>query len=174
MDNVAGIISKHNKRVLSPPNENDAPSCNCRNKDTCPLNGQCRESAIIYKADVKSEGQQNFYYGLCETEFKARYNNHTCSFRNKTIKKSKNPNKKNTGCRLKKHIWELKDAKKDYSISWSIEAKSKPYTCGSKNCALCAKEKLCIALAPRKGLLNKRTEIISSCPHKWKFLLKNI
>ena len=51
MPNMAAIISKHSKIVLQ--NRADprrtTPSCNCKNKANCPLEGKCRESSIIYK-----------------------------------------------------------------------------------------------------------------------------
>ena len=73
---------------------------------------------------------------------------------------------------LSKLIWRLKDENKDYTLSWSIAKRSSPYRLGSKRCDLCLTEKVAIIRANPKGLLNKRTELISKCRHRNKFLLK--
>ena len=49
-----------------------------------------------------------------------------------------------------------------------------PYRCGARKCSLCFAEKLQIIKAKPEGLLNKRSELISKCRHKNKFLLKNV
>ena len=105
------------------------------------------------------------YYGLCEGEFKFRYNNHTKSFRHQ---------KHHNETELSKLIWRLKDENKDYTLSWSITKRSSPYRLGSKRCDLCLTEKVAIIRANPKGLLNKRTELISKCRHRNKFLLKSL
>ena len=54
MPNMAAIISRHNKKLLSNRAESACitPPCNCKNKTSCPLKGNCRESSIIYKATL--------------------------------------------------------------------------------------------------------------------------
>ena len=83
MPNMAAIISRHNKIVLSNKTtaNSTTPPCNCRNKISCPLEGKCRESSIVYKACLLSGNAANNYYGCCETEFKTRFNNHNQSFK---------------------------------------------------------------------------------------------
>ena len=71
------------------------------------------------------------YFGISETEFKSRYNNHTMSFRNHDIE-------------LSKYIWNLKDQNKDFDIKWSILKKSSGYRNVSKSYNLCLLEKLVI------------------------------
>ena len=80
--NVATIIKQHNAFVLN--GKNDAPrSCNCRVKDSCPLQGNCLAKSIVYRAELTTDSDNFIYYGLCEGEFKTRHNNHTKSFRHK-------------------------------------------------------------------------------------------
>ena len=83
MPNMAAIISRHNKIVLSNKTtaNSTTPPCNCRNKVSCPLEGKCRESSIVYKACLISGNAANNYYGCCETEFTACFNNHNQSFK---------------------------------------------------------------------------------------------
>ena len=76
-----------------------------------------------------------YYYGTCENTFKERYNNHNCSFRNKS-------REKNT--ELSKYVWELKEKDINYFINWNIAMKSQKYVCGSGKCDLCICEKLLI------------------------------
>ena len=56
---------------------------------------------------------------------------------------------------LSKYVWELKDKGEDFTIKWSVAAKASPYICGSKRCDLCLTEKLLIAKADPRTLLNK-------------------
>ena len=49
-----------------------------------------------------------------------------------------------------------------------------PYRCGTRRCDLCITAKYITARADQRRLLNKRTEFISKCRHRNKFLLKNL
>ena len=60
---------------------------------------------------------------------------------------------------LSKHIWQLKDQKKDFTISWKILTKAKSYANLTKQCNLCNIEKFCILFKPDMATLNKRNEI---------------
>ena len=73
---MSSIISAHNKKVLRP--SINTYGCNCRVKTSCPLNNKCQISRIVYRADVSNNVgiETKFYYGLTDTTFKERYNNH--------------------------------------------------------------------------------------------------
>ena len=77
-------------------------TCNCRQKNTCPLDGNCLQSSVIYQATVtrKDNNTTETYIGLTENDFKTRYINHTASFRH--------AKHRNSTERIK-HIWTLKD-----------------------------------------------------------------
>ena len=86
--NMASIISGHNKNLLqnNPANQAQSNRRNCWQNTTCPLNGKCCSSSLVYKASITTKENaipEKHYYGLCETTFKTRYNNHTHSFRDK-------------------------------------------------------------------------------------------
>ena len=49
-----------------------------------------------------------------------------------------------------------------------------PYKCGTRIYDLCLTEKYVIARAETEHLLNKRTDIISKCCHRNKYLIKNV
>ena len=165
MDNMASVLQQHNKKIMNANQPNEHRPCNCRIKNNCPLNGNCCMKGIVYKAVVKSINEEKIYFGACETEFKFRFNNHTCSF--------KNAKRKNDTV-LSKYIHSLIDKKIEYSITWDIEKRANPYRNGAKDCNLCLTEKYVIAMANQKNLLNKRTELISGCRHVNKFHLKNL
>ena len=78
MPNMAAILSRHNKTLLASKNTNVHPPCNCRHKAECPLNGDCRKKAIVYKASILTDSSNppKSDYGCYETEFKFRFYNH--------------------------------------------------------------------------------------------------
>ena len=164
MPNMSSMIKQHNLKVFSSSSSTQKRSCNCRNPTTCPLDGKCLTENIVYKAVVSTEIESHTYYGSSE-DFKLRYNNHTKAFRNQHYIND---------TELSKHIWKLKNTNTPYNITWSIAAYASAYRIGTRKCDLCITEKYIIARAEQKNLLNKRTEIISKCRHRNKYLLKNI
>ena len=168
MSSVKKIIDTQNKRKLKAsqqkPTENTKPKqCNCRNKESCPMKGNCLQSAIIYQAIVKRKDNNECesYVGLTENEFKTRYNNHKASFRNKSLRNS---------TELSKYVWSLKDNNIDFEIAWQTIARAKPYCSANKRCNLCLTEKFIIIREPHRCTLNKRNELVSSCRHRGKAL----
>ena len=171
MNNTKQIIDNHNKSILKSLDNNTTETrndkkCNCRQKDACPLNGNCLQSAIIYQAIVTrtDNNTSESYVGLTENNFKTRYRNHTASFRNTRSRNS---------TELSKYIWTLKDNDINHTISWKVLAKAKPYDSASKRCNLCIKEKFIIIRHPEHSTLNKRNELVSYCRHRSKALLRN-
>ena len=49
-----------------------------------------------------------------------------------------------------------------------------PYKCGTRRCDLCLTEKYVIARVNQEHQLSKRTEIISKCRHRNKYLIKYV
>ena len=159
--NMSSFTLSHNKKLLNSRTGNIKP-CNCRNKDECPLNGQCLSQDIVYKCIASTSiNPDKTYLGTAEGDSKKRYNNHTKSFSHRRYSKETT---------LSKYIWEIK---KEYNemptLKWSI-VKSVP----SKKCLLCLHEKLEIVnFEDQDYLLNKRSELISKCRHANKYLLRN-
>ena len=166
MPNIKSIISKHNKALLSKQETpKTAQSCNCRDKKKCPMNGNCLERAIVYKATIALRHNQKQYIGLTENTFKTRYGNHKASLIHES---------KRSTTQLSQYFWNLKDTGENPSmdsIKWEIVQKSSPYACGSRKCDLCLSEKLQIIINRGQDLLNKRTEIANKCRHNAKFKL---
>ena len=158
-------VEAHNKRLLKSHNgKSEFKPCNCKYKRPCPLNGNCRDKAIVYQATVQTKDQSKNYIGLCETEFKAKFYNHNHSF---------NSDSKRNATELSKFIWSCKDSGLNPVISWKIVCHATPYQHGGKVCNLCLAEKYAILTANDDALLNKRTELVNKCRHKNKYKLIN-
>ena len=170
MSNTKRIIDNHNKQILKSSEltantGKDNKTCNCRQKNTCPLNGNCLQSSVVYQATVTRQDNNitETYVGLTENDFKTRYRNHTASFRHAKHRNS---------TELSKYIWTLKDNNINFFISWRILSSSLPYKSSNKRCNLCLKEKFLIICRPELSSLNKRNELVSSCRHRNKALLR--
>ena len=92
-------------RASGPPTPREracSEASNCRQNNTCSLDGNCLQSSVIYQATVtrKDNNTTETYIGLTENDFKTRYRNHTASFRHAKHRNS---------TELSKHIWTLKD-----------------------------------------------------------------
>ena len=161
---MSQMIKSHNKKITSKTLDS-IPDCNCRNKTTCPLQGKCRTTNVIFKCLVQAnETPDKVYIGLAE-DWKARYGNHTKSFKHKKYANETS---------LSSYVWELKDKGKTPSLTWSIVKSIPSYTNISKRCLLCLHEKVAIiTYENQRELINKRNEMISKCPHENKYLLKN-
>ena len=70
-----------------------------------------------------------------------------------------------------KHIWDLKRASADYTITWSFSRRAQAYSSKSKSCPLCLFERLCIITADKWYLINRRSELVLTCRHRQKHLL---
>ena len=176
MNNTKQIINNHKKRILNSSkhindttdntNTKDTKNCSCRQKFTCPLNGNCLQSPLIYQATItrKDNSTTETYIRLTENDFKTRYRNHTTSFQH---------TKHRNSTKLSKHIWTLKENNIDHFILWHILSSRSPYNSASKRHNLCLEEKLLIIHQPELSSLNKRDELMSSCLHRNKELLHN-
>ena len=169
MPNMARIIKSHNAKILNPPPPpQSVRSCNCRkpgdNFENCPLKGNCLVEAVIYKATVTAPSKPVVsYIGSTEPPFKKRYDRHNTSFRHQTYKKD---------TELSKYMWKLKEEGLEGKISWEVIQKTIPYKCGTRRCDICLSEKFQIAHAmrtDRASTLNKKSELVSACPHQRKF-----
>ena len=88
-----------------------------------PLENSCLTQSVIYKASVKTGiPDEKIYIGLTEGTFKKRFYNHQPTFRDRNYYKS---------TELSKHIWELKDKKKNFNTGWFIITTA-PYNYRSK------------------------------------------
>ena len=70
------IIKSQNARSMR-ANADNKKACSCRNTNTCPLNGDCMQTSLVYEAEVHTRTENFKYIGLCEGDLKTRYNTHT-------------------------------------------------------------------------------------------------
>ena len=165
MPSMERVIDGHNSCILKRNRREDESKkkCNCRKPEACPLNNECLTKSIVYKATVATEKCEKFYYGIAEGEFKKRWSNHQTSFRNTKYEHS---------TALSAYVWKLKDKDVNFTVRWEIAKKSVPFSNGSITCNLCDDEKLLILEADPTTLLNEKSELISKCRHRAKFILK--
>ena len=163
--NMGSIISLHNKHILN--SNNTEYGCNCNNRDECPLENECLTPRIVYRADVtnRKTDEHKYYYGISDTPFKERYENHKTSFRHRSHL---------TASDLSKYYWKLVDKGAVPTIKFSIAKRVKGNTF-INNCNLCLSEKaFIIRNLDDVNMLNKRSEFISKCRHINKRLLNRV
>ena len=161
--NVKSIISAHNTRILSKPNV-QSKTCNCRNPASCPLQGNCLNECVIYKATATSNKETRTYIGSTEGPFKTRFYGHTSDFNNE---------KKRLSTTLSSYIWDNKDSNDETKVTWEIVKKCHPYACGSRKCDVCLTEKIPILLNTDQNSPNVKSELMRKCPHGSKWKLKS-
>ena len=72
MPDISSIIKSHNKKVFSnDESKSSKSSCNCRDRISCPLNGNCLQQNVIYCSTVIPRNHYNnknhpHYIGLTE------------------------------------------------------------------------------------------------------------
>ena len=168
MPNVGSIISSHNKSVLEDKKTLERGTCNCRqqNRMNCPLNGECLTGCIMYEGNVSSS-EENYtskdYIGITEPAFKSRFGNHQKDFNNEVYKNS---------TELSKEVWKIKERGFVPNVTWKIIRQLPSYNPAAKKCMLCIGEKVEILLRDNENLLNKRSELVSKCRHKNKYMLR--
>ena len=131
-------------------------SCNCQDKNRCPLIGNCRMKNLIYKCTSLIESNvKKVYLGFSKGEFKKNsYYNPQQLFQNENCKKSTT---------LLAFLWSIKSKEQNVNLKWEIMRQATPYSNISKRYLLYLHEKLAIALywSPEL-LLNERSEMISN------------
>ena len=165
MLNFTSIVNSHNKKIL---NENIAKptsaSCNCRVNASCPLDGNCLQSSLVYvckAATPKITNDYPHYIGLTDNTFKGRL----CKYKNLFRYESKK-----NATELSNFEWENKHTNTERSLEWKILDKVKSYQPESRKCMLCLTEKYHI-LFSKLNLLNSRSELATKCRHENKFYL---
>ena len=171
LPNIETIIKNHNKKITNDNKNSEDETCNCRDKEKCPLKGgMCRAKNVIYQATIKTSNESKSYIGLSANPLKRRVATHRTTINSKPEDCNYLQYKQAT--ELSKYIHKLKSENKKYEITWSIierECQPRPRI---ETCRLCLKEALLILQAD-KNCINKRSEVMSSCRHRNRFLLFN-
>ena len=131
---MGSIISSYNKHILN--SVSPEYKCNCNSRDESPLENKCLTPRIVYRADVTNikTDAHKYCYGISDTPFKDRYENHKTSFRLRSYL---------TASDLSKYYWKLVDNGAVSTIKFSIANRVKGNTF-INNCNLCLSEKVLI------------------------------
>ena len=113
MPNFASIINSHNKKII---NNNipkpSAPTCNCCSKTSCPLNGGCLQSRLVYICKVDTlniiENHPHFI-DLTENTFRNRFYKHKNSFKYES---------KRNATELSNFVWENNQVNTETNLAW--------------------------------------------------------
>ena len=170
MRNMERILKSHNKKILqqhsqsAPPSTND---CNCRRGTPCPLQGKCQASGVVYLATLRAGTEEFHYVGMTERAFKKRFYEHTSTFNHRG--NGDNPDRHTS---LSRKVWDFKDRKLLYTLTWKILRRGYSFRPGQKSCDLCLSEKLeILKRSSDNRLLNTRSELLRKCNHRWKHLV---
>ena len=142
-------------------------NCNCKHGiESCPLEGNCTNSGLTYKAEVSIDGEPTkVYYGATETSFKTRWLTHQRDLRHERYRHS---------TALSDYIWKKREEGRNPEVRWSVFERARPYTPAQARCQLCISEKTAILLADQSSSLNVRGEIAAKCRHRTKYLLSKV
>ena len=99
MKNIKSVISSHNKSIWNP--RMTSLGCNCRKKESFPLNGQCLKSQLVYRATVTNAANKDMKKYIRDFEHQ-KYCNCT---------------------ELAKYVWKLKEKNIVPIIKWEILGK---------------------------------------------------
>ena len=163
--NMGPIMSSHNKHISN--SSRTECRCNCNAREECPLENKCLTSRMVYRADVTDNktDENKYCYGISDTPFKGRYENHKESFRHISHL---------TASGLSKYYWKLIGNGPVSTIKFSIDKRVKGNTF-INNCNLCLNEKaFIIRNLDDVNMLNKRSEFKSKFPHINKRLLNRV
>ena len=112
MPNIGNTIRSHNKKVTenhnNETNKKDIKRCSCKSTTTCPLNGNCLQTSIVYLATVSTDQNTYKYIGLTENSFKQRFTTHNQSFRHEQY---------SNATELSKLIWTRKKSNTNYKVT---------------------------------------------------------
>ena len=87
MDNVKSLISRHNKNILSRvcnKNNQEIRTCNCRDKNSCPLYGKCLKENVVHNATIQNDSKK--YNQSTRRPFEKRLHTHISVIRNEKKK----------------------------------------------------------------------------------------
>ena len=141
-------------------NSKQDETCNCRDQATCPVENNCLKN----KATVQYEDKEQHYIGMTEKQFQDKI--FTCT--NPPSNTARNENRQS--CLIS--YGHLKTVTLEYKLTWSIIDRARPYQAGKRTCNLCLSEKFHILTGSH--LINRKTELLSKCPHRRKYLACNV
>ena len=64
MSSFESHIKSHNVKILANKKASDAKICNCRDKETCPLQGNCPSDIIIYRGNITTRRRKQLHWSV--------------------------------------------------------------------------------------------------------------
>ena len=159
MGNMSSIIKSHNAQILKEP-VTESTTCNCSDRDLCPVNGNCLSANVVYKATVITSKEERDYIGSTGREFKKRFKEHMYAIGNEEA---------GGQTTLSNFVHDKTAQGENPSIHWKILHKRRVPNRPQKICTTCNLEKIEIAATKRKRALNERSELTGKCRHYPKF-----
>ena len=104
--------------------------CNCRVKESCPLNGDCTQPSVVYGCKITSNDtleDSPHYIGLTENTY------HKNSFKYET---------KINSTKCSNYLWGKKKDKQEILFKWYIKEKGKAYSPVTKKIHVMSKRKV--------------------------------
>ena len=158
---IENLIKHHHLKILSKEQDKIQRPCNCKINKSCPFNGKCPHQCMVYKAKL-----------LTNTIMKNTMESQRQSLNLNTI----------ITCNLSDTIsyinvlvlldvkskWDWLPSKMEHKIVWISKQMwhKKMWSVSDQKNGYCSRRP--------KILLNKRTEMISKCRHKNKFILNSV
>ena len=119
----------------------------------------------LYLSIISISGAVETYTGATMGSFKKRHYGHKTSFENRRYEHA---------TALSTYIWNLKDQRAPFTISWEIIGRAAPYNPATNKCRLCLLEKYLIMFKPAGASLNQNSEFFTTCRQKESHLLGKV
>ena len=131
MPHVKNLIKQHNLKILKKHKDKIQRPCNCRIKESCPLNSKCVYQCMVCKAEVSANTSYKEYYGAS----KRGSNLDTLIIHNLSETYFINV------IELSKYLWTLEANRTEYHLKWSTKLYASWYKCGTRRFDLFLTEK---------------------------------
>ena len=150
------LVNSHNKKIINNNiPKSSTPTCNCLLKTSCPLNGDCLQSSLLYicKADTPDIIENHSHYiGLTENKFKDRFYKHKNSLKYES---------KCNATELSNFMWKKhQHTNTELNLVWNVLGKARAYKPEAKRSLLYLTEKYHIVFS-YLNLLNSRNKMSS-------------
>ena len=70
MSSMGNVIIKHNDKLLFQSLEQPNRMCNCKNKASIKMDGNCLQKCFVHQPQVDTASSRNYYLGTIEYDLK--------------------------------------------------------------------------------------------------------
>ena len=122
MSNMSSFIIQNNCNTLSLSANSDERSCSCRNKDNCPLAGNCLKTCCLQNWCYQAKWITRILWRISWRVQVSVQQSHKFASESRLWKKTE----------LSKHVWQLKRNRSEFNLKWSITVYATPYRCRTR------------------------------------------